>query len=400
MTERELAKTRRDKKGIPPGAELRFSYVPNIEDWLCSLPLPLLHLQVQRLLSTPSSSGGQDPAGSVRLEDYLRALAGSDLPGMEELKVHLQEKYRRNCSASTLAGTVACGKLFLSFFRDRGKSCLSELHRDDVEAWAEHERERGLRPHSLRSRLAVLHAFVVFLVREGKVSEQMLSRWIRIRTPENLPKAIPAEDVKQLLGVLTGVRARALILVLLRTGMRVGELLSTQIRDVHLAERRIDIPQAQKTAKGRVVYLSQDAQDALRAWLRARDPTNPFLFCGHKGNKMCYATARVIFQKHLRKAGLGGKGYGLHCLRHTFATEMLNAGMRLECLQELLGHSSVLMTRRYARLTDATREQEFFKAIEILEKGEVHGHFQLDPELQAILEQKKLLRPHGQALPE
>jgi site-specific recombinase XerD len=242
---------------------------------------------------------------------------------------------------------------------------------------------------------------VVFLVREGKVNEQVLSRWIRIKTPENLPKAIPSEDVNRLLGVLTGVRARALILILLRTGMRVGELLDTQVRDVHLTERRIDIPQAQKTATGRVAYLSDDARTALKAWLKVRDQTSPFLFCTHQGRRMCYATARQIFHKHLREAGLQGKGYGLHCLRHTFATEMLNAGMRLECLQELLGHSNVLMTRRYARLTDATREQEFFQAMQILEKGDqVHGHFQLDPELQELLEQKKLLRPNGKALPE
>jgi integrase/recombinase XerD len=52
----------------------------------------------------------------------------------------------------------------------------------------------------------------------------------------------------------------------------------------------------------------------------------------------------------LNQADLAHKGYTLHCLRHTFASELLNAGMRLECLQQLLGHSSIEMTRRYARL--------------------------------------------------
>ena len=68
----------------------------------------------------------------------------------------------------------------------------------------------------------------------------------------------------------------------------------------------------------------------------------------------------------------------MHCLRHTFASELLNAGMRLECLQVLMGHTSVEVTRRYARLTDRTREEEYFKAMTIIQRGEIDGHYQLD----------------------
>jgi site-specific recombinase XerD len=68
----------------------------------------------------------------------------------------------------------------------------------------------------------------------------------------------------------------------------------------------------------------------------------------------------------------------LHCLRHTFASEMLNAGMRLECLQPLLGHSNIEVTRRYARLTDRTREEEYFRAMEVIERGEIDGDYRLD----------------------
>ena len=64
-------------------------------------------------------------------------------------------------------------------------------------------------------------------------------------------------------------------------------------------------------------------------------------------------------------------GYTLHCLRHTFATELLNAGMPLECLRVLLGHTNLEVTRRYARLTDRTREHEYFKAMERILKGEL-----------------------------
>jgi integrase len=82
--------------------------------------------------------------------------------------------------------------------------------------------------------------------------------------------------------------------------------------------------------------------------------------------------------------------YTPHTLRHTFATELLNVGMRLECLQVLLGHRNIEETRRYARLTDKTREEEYFKAMVIIERGDNHGNDRCDPELEAILEKAKL----------
>jgi integrase/recombinase XerD len=161
--------------------------------------------------------------------------------------------------------------------------------------------------------------------------------------------------------------------------------------DVHLKERRIEIPQAEKTGVGRVVYLSEDAQAALHAWMNVRDCQKAFLFYAQGKHKMTYGAARAMFTKYVKKAGLANTGYTLHCLRHTFASEMLNAGMRLECLQQLLGHTNIQATRRYARLTDKTREEEYFRAMEVIEKEGIHGHYQLDPELQAFLEEEKLL---------
>jgi site-specific recombinase XerD len=68
------------------------------------------------------------------------------------------------------------------------------------------------------------------------------------------------------------------------------------------------------------------------------------------------------------------KGYTVHSLRHTYASELLNAGMRLEVLQQLMGHQDIEMTRRYARLTDRTREEEYFRAMAKIEKGANDGN--------------------------
>jgi integrase len=77
-----------------------------------------------------------------------------------------------------------------------------------------------------------------------------------------------------------------MILLLLRTGMRIGELLNTKIREVHLAERRIDIFEAQKSRAGRVVYISDDALCAPKRWLKVRKPIDDSLFYGYRGRPL------------------------------------------------------------------------------------------------------------------
>ena len=132
---------------------------------------------------------------------------------------------------------------------------------------------------------------------------------------------------------------------------------------------------------GRVVYLAEDACQALEHWLEVRRWKTALIFSGQGGRPLSYEVVRSRFGALLEKAGLTNKGYTLHCLRHTFASELLNAGMRLECLQQLLGHSSIEMTRRYARLTDVTRKEEYFRAMAKIEKDGVHGDYRCDHQL-------------------
>ena len=162
---------------------------------------------------------------------------------------------------------------FSRFLRDRGKSQLEALTREDLEAFVEHEQDRGLKPSTVKSRLSLVKAFVRYLINQEVVQPEVLSRSLKIKVPELLPKAMDPEDVKKLLMVLHHVRNRAMILLLLRTGMRIGELLNTTVNDLNLRERKIVILLAEKTQVGRVVYFSDDAREALLAWLAERLPS-------------------------------------------------------------------------------------------------------------------------------
>ena len=311
------------------------------------------------------------------LDRVIKRVILHEVPGEKHVLSYLQHMYRRNCRPKTICSTASSLTHILLFVKQRGKQYLELLVRQDLEAFVEHEQDRGIKPKTIHFRLQNLYAFFRYLVKENVVGPELLERKIRLRLPQSLPKAICAPDILCLLSVLDHTRDRAMILTLLRTGMRIGELLSLRVNDVDLAERTVKIYQGEKNSIGRVVYLGDDACAALSLWLQERDPHKSYLFYGHRG-PLGYTASRDRFIKYLEKAELANKGYTLHCLRHTFATDLLNAGMRLECLQQLLGHSKIEVTRIYARLSDATREAEYFKAMSKIERGETDEYYRLD----------------------
>jgi len=323
-----------------------------------------------------------------------------DIPGKPNIESYLRDQYRRNLRITTIRNSLFAVVSFLFLVKQGGKTRLEEIDRGDLSAFIEHEQDRGLKPATVRNRLDNLKAFIRYQIRKEAVSAELLSKKMIIKVPDSLPKAMEIEHEAKLLSVINNVRNRAMILLLLRTGMRIGELLNLQVHDIHLKEKKIDIWEAQKTRVGRVVYFSADAAAALNAWLQQRDPEKTLVFYACHRESLTYAGARIMFCKYLQKANLAHKGYTLHCLRHTNASSLLNAGISLECLRELLGHTSVEVTRRYARLTNQTREIEYFKAMGKIERGEIDGYYKFDPELQAILEKKKLFFQDGKKLHE
>ncbi|MCX5855259.1 MAG: tyrosine-type recombinase/integrase, partial [Deltaproteobacteria bacterium] len=317
-----------------------------------------------------------------------------DLPGKEHVEEYFRYMYRRNFRPKTYASNLAAIYIFLTVVRDSGKTRLEEITKHDLEAFIEHEQDRGLMLSTVRTRLHCANAFLRYVIEAEVVSGDVLARRIRLKKPETLPRAMDPDDVKRLLSIIDHTRDRAMVTVLLRTGMRIGELLNTKMLDLHLKDRRIDIYEGEKNRLGRVVYLSDDAVGALKAWLKMRDAHKEFLFYANGRKNMSYSTSHLVFERCLTKAGLAHKGYSLHALRHTFASELLNAGMRIECLQPLMGHSSLDVTRRYAQLTDKTREEEYFRAMTIIERGEIDGHYRRDHQIQALLKEKERLTQH------
>jgi len=330
----------------------------------------------------------------LKRQTYQRCclrVEASGVTGSELLVEYLFGKYIKNHSHHSVRRSCSVVLSFLRFLETVNQTIYALNHKA-ISAFVEFEQARGLKTLSLINNLEAVNTFLSFLVKQKVLPHEIRQHKVKLKKPEALPRAIPREDVQLLLAVTNAVIDRALILLLLRTGMRIGELLNVQVTDIIFRDQKILIYQGEKNYQGRVVYYSKDADEALQRWLRQRKNNSEYLFANQHGKPISYTTTHRIMKNVLQGARLEGRKYSLHSLRHTFATDMLNAGMRIEVLQQLLGHQKIGVTMRYAKLADQTREREYFQAMDCIEQGEHYEPERINDQLQKVFEEKKLLR--------
>ena len=306
-------------------------------------------------------------AREVTRQQILAKILNQDVPYKDMLARYIRGAFQKNLKISSIKHSYASNIQFLSYLRDSGLAGSGDLNRSHIEGFVERQQDKGLNPNTIDTQLACIYAFIRFVVDRGFASAELLIRKVKIQVPTPLPKDIPKDDEDLLLSVIDDTRDRAMILLLLRTGMRIGELLATRMRDINLQMQTITITESEKTGSGRVAYFSNDAAEALYDWLMIRDCSQEYLFYGWNQKPLCYGAARNIFLKYIDRAGLSHKGYTLHCLRHTLATSLLNVRVPIEVVQVILGHSNLMQTQRYAKLYNKTCEEEFFRAMAIIE---------------------------------
>ena len=203
-------------------------------------------------------------------------------------------------------------------------------------------RRRLAWPHRRSIRKSVSsRASLSICAKKAQMTQQpVLRRRHRLLTPTVLPKPIPDADLAAFFQVIDSVRDRLIFLFMLRCGLRVSEVcaLAWDAIDLHAGTVRINQGKGQVD---RIVYLSPDVERALAVW-RAHHTPGVYLFPSPKRAPahLFRSQINVLMDQYLAAAGLT-RHYSPHCLRHTFATHLLNAGVSLEVLKELMGHHSI-----------------------------------------------------------
>jgi len=297
--------------------------------------------------------------------NYLR----SRLPQLDDQDRLLLLEYlialaRRNCVAATLAGAICASAAFLK--TDNGRSLLAITHRD-IEQFIEHQQDRGLLASGINQKLSGLSAFYQYLCETRRLSQNPVRRRHYLQVPEPLPRALSQPECQRFLSVIELPRDRAIFLLLLRSGVRIGELVALTLTNLRLTHHELIIPRGNKNRRGRVVYFSRDARQALGQYLQRRpDSPSSFLFLNPSHQPLSTRTIQRLFKGYALTARLNPE-YTPHCLRHTFASELLNAGADLVTIQHLLGHDSISLTQHYARLSDQRKRQVYDQAMEQIE---------------------------------
>lgn len=227
-------------------------------------------------------------------------------------------------------------------------------------------RDKRLKAKTVNCYMQSIRGFYDYLYdEEGIRMINPVKRGYALRESKPLPKYLKDHEVANLFECIKNLRDRAIFKIMLRCGLRVEEMANLACDDVYLRRRMIHVKNG-KGNKDRIVFMSNDALIDLIAYLEKRSASREKkLFLVEKGTCRGKPISVRGIQKRMedyaKKAGLK---ISCHHLRHTMATQLLNAGMDLVSIQDLLGHTRIKTTERYTKVSNVKVMKDYFKAIE------------------------------------
>jgi integrase/recombinase XerD len=169
------------------------------------------------------------------------------------------------------------------------------------------------------------------------------------KTGSKLPVVLSRLEIEKIIGAIENKKHKLLISLSYGAGFRVSEVVNLKIKDVNLAELTIHIKNA-KGGKDRLTIFPEKLVVDLNAIMALRDK-NEFVFESNRGGKLDERSAQKVFEHALEKAGIN-KDATFHSLRHSFATHLLENGVDVRYVQELLGHANIRTTQLYTKVTN------------------------------------------------
>jgi len=277
------------------------------------------------------------------------------------------DRYRRSLKRKNYSGhTVKTYLHILGHFTGWLNVTLNEVTRKDMGSYVDHLLRKHLSPKTVICHLQTIRLFFDYLINdEGMDMTNPITR-ISIRLPKPLPRHLKDDQVAKLLRAVNEVRDKAMCMVMLRCGLRVEEVSHLTIDALDLPRSRLFVANG-KGAKDRVVYLSKDARVSLEAYLKIRSSKLRNLFLVNKGRVRGTPLSVRGIQKRIEYyAARTGVDVSCHSLRHTFATQLLNADADLSSIQDLLGHAHITTTQRYCRVSNLKVQRDYYAAIEVV----------------------------------
>ncbi len=264
---------------------------------------------------------------------------------------------RKHSSDNTLGAYRSDLRQLASHAQEKGARLWSEVSPEIIASFLDELRRREYATTSIARKIAAAKSFFSYLAASGKISADPTAALDAPHIEKYAPSALSHEDVERLLGAVrgdspSGQRDNAMLQCLYSTGMRVTELVMTNVSSLDLARGHIMCQG--RGGRERTLPLRPVAQHALADYLNdgrralAHDEEEPALFLNHHGQRLTRQGFWLIMKGYARTAGI--ERITPHTLRHSFALDMLERGAELRTVQELLGHANISTTQVYAHL--------------------------------------------------
>lgn len=276
----------------------------------------------------------------------------------------------RGLSKNTIEAYLSDLKDYQSFLVKFHKlKDVNDIETKHIEGFLKSSKNKGLSSKSLSRKITSIKSFHKFLLIEKEVDTDVSSLISRPKIEKSLPAVLSVDEVISILEAVDktttlGLRNIALLEIIYGSGLRVSELLSIKLKDIHMQQSYVIV--TGKGNKDRMVPISDMAHIAIRNYLvKARDDLikekTDYLFLNNQGRSL----SRIGFYKVLKKlsseAGLDPNKVSPHTLRHSFATHLLENGMDLRSLQNLLGHEDISTTQIYTHISQTRLKQVYNK---------------------------------------
>jgi site-specific recombinase XerD len=241
---------------------------------------------------------------------------------------------------------------------------------DEVVSWLHHLiKDRRLAASSVN--IAVNAVRFLYAVTLGRDTAPLLAQVPRMKRNTKRAHAYAVSEIEPILRAPARLRDRVFLMTVYSAGLRLSEAIGLRVSDLDGARMQLRVQG--KGAKERVCPLSTALLESLKEYWRKERRGQPgaqcsWLFLGQTPDEpMCKATGQGIYYRAVAKSGVRRKG-GIHVLRHSFATHLIESGVELTVVQRLLGHSSLLTTARYLHVT-AHRLGEIRSALDLIDTG-------------------------------
>jgi site-specific recombinase XerD len=254
-------------------------------------------------------------------------------------QVEVELKYR-SYSPKTLKSYLICLKNYFTFL----KTDFEKFDEFKVKEYLVGLKDRGASGQTVNVYLNAIKFFYENIIKTPFKINLHFSK-----KPNRLPVILSREEIEKIISSLPNLKHRTMIALSYGSGLRVSEVVKLKVGDVDLLNLRLNIRQA-KGAKDRITVLPEKIKGQIEQLLAGKN-FDDFVFASERGGRLTERSAQLIFEKALKNVGIQ-KAATFHSLRHSFATHLLENGVDVRYVQELLGHQNIRTTQIYTHLTN------------------------------------------------